>query len=292
MAWKQLSVITTKTSAADVAELFSTFGALSVTYMDAADQPVYEPPPGATEIWQQTKVIGLFELDSNPEIIEPLLSSQLTHVNLQDWQLETLEDQLWERAWLEHYQPMLFADKLWVCPTGMEQQEPGKVSLILDPGLAFGTGTHATTALCLQWLASHNQQDKTIIDYGCGSGILAIAAVLLGAKHADAVDIDPQALTATQDNADKNKIREHIACHLAEQYNAAPVDTVMANILAKPLVELADLLANLVKPGGNIVLSGILREQAGTVLEAYRPFFNLAPPVQQDDWCRIDGIKL
>ncbi len=292
MAWKQLSVITAKTSAADIADLFTSFGALSVTYMDAADQPVYEPKPGTTEIWQQTKVLGLYEMDSNPEIIEPLLSSQLAHLNLQDWQLEIVEDQLWERAWLEHYQPMLFADKLWVCPAGMERQEPDKISLILDPGLAFGTGTHATTALCLQWLANHDQQDRTIIDYGCGSGILAIAALLLGATHADAVDIDPQALTATRNNADKNQIQDRIDCHLAEQFNVSPADTLLANILAKPLIELAGNLASLVRPGGYIALSGILKEQSAAVVSAYQPFFKLLPTAYQDDWCRIVGTKL
>jgi ribosomal protein L11 methyltransferase len=144
----------------------------------------------------------------------------------------------------------------------------------------------------LQWLASHDQQGRTIIDYGCGSGILAIAALLLGATHADAVDIDPQALTATRNNADKNQIQDRIDCHLAEQFNVSPADTLVANILAKPLIELAGNLASLVRPGGYIVLSGILKEQSATVVSAYQPFFKLLPTAYQDDWCRIVGTKL
>lgn len=293
MAWKQLSVTTTKTSAETVSELFCNFGAVSVTYMDAADQPVYEPKPGDTEIWRQTKVIGLFELDSNAEIIEPLLTKQLGYLKLDDWQLDVIEDQVWERAWLEHYQPMLFADRLWVCPTDMAQQQPGKTSLILDPGLAFGTGTHATTALCLQWLAEHQHlHDKTVLDYGCGSGILAIAALLLGAKKANAVDIDPQALEATCANAEKNQVSDKVSCYLAEDYSSQPADLVLANILAGPLIELTETLTQLVAPGGTLVLSGILDDQADAVIASYRPYFHLQPTAHQDDWCRISGSKI
>ena len=180
MPWHQLSVITKQNTAPDVADFFSTLGAVSVTYMDAEDQPVYEPLPGETKIWNQTQVIALFEMDAEPALVKTCLFSQFSDNTLNAWSQETLEDQVWERSWMEHYHPMKFGKTLWVCPTGQEKQEEGSVCLTLDPGLAFGTGTHPTTALCLEWLANQDIKHKTVIDYGCGSGILAVAALLLG----------------------------------------------------------------------------------------------------------------
>lgn len=291
MAWHQLSVITNELNAPALSDFFSDLGAVSVTYMDAEDQPVYEPLPGETKIWPNTKVIALFELNANPELIKDLVSAQFKDHPLQDWTAEILEDQAWERSWMEYYKPMKFADRLWVCPTGQEQHEPGTVCLTLDPGLAFGTGTHPTTALCLEWLASHDLTGKTVIDYGCGSGILAVAAILLGAREAHAIDIDPQALTATQDNALKNNIADRIKCYLPEQFTPFKADVVLANILAQPLIELADKITGLVGTGGHLVLSGILNEQASEVSAAYRPYIHLNPATTQEDWCRLDGCK-
>ncbi|HEY8219410.1 MAG TPA: 50S ribosomal protein L11 methyltransferase, partial [Methylobacter sp.] len=159
------------------------------------------------------------------------------------------------------------------------------------PGLAFGTGTHPTTALCLEWLASHDLTGKTVIDYGCGSGILAVAAILLGAKEAHAVDIDPQAITATQSNALKNKVQDKIACYLPEQFTPFQADIVLANILAKPLIDMAEQISNLVAPSNHLVLSGILHEQAESVMNAYQQYIIFNAPVQQEDWIRLDGIK-
>ena len=193
---------------------------------------------------------------------------------------------------MEYYQPMKFADKLWVCPTDQEQYEPNTVCLTLDPGLAFGTGTHPTTALCLEWLASHELQNKTVIDYGCGSGILAVAAVLLDAKIAHGVDIDPQAITATESNALKNKVEDKINCYLPEQFTPFQADVVLANILAKPLIDMSENICALVATGGHLVLSGILFEQADSVIQAYEKFIHFNPLVQQEDWIRLDGIKL
>jgi ribosomal protein L11 methyltransferase len=192
---------------------------------------------------------------------------------------------------MEYYHPMKFAEKLWVCPTGQENHEAGTVCLTLDPGLAFGTGTHPTTALCLEWLASHDLTDKIVIDYGCGSGILAVAAVLLGAKHAHAIDIDPQAITATLSNAEKNQVSEKISCYLPEQFSPLAADVVLANILAKPLIELAPAIMQLVKPAGQLVLSGILNEQADSVSAAYSLQMAMNEAVSQEDWCRLDGVK-
>jgi len=291
MTWHQISVITDEKTAPKLADFFSNLGAVSVTYMDAEDEPVYEPAIGETRIWSNTQVTALYELDAEPALIESLTFSQFKKAGLRNWLYERVEDQEWERAWMEFYKPMKFADKLWVCPTGQEQHETGTVCLTLDPGLAFGTGTHPTTALCLEWLASHDLTGKTIIDYGCGSGILAVAAVLLGATTAHAIDIDPQAITATQDNALKNHVQDKIRCYLPEQFSAVQADVVLANILAKPLIDLSAQINQLVIPGGNLVLSGILQEQAESVMNAYRQSIIFQSPVQQEDWIRLDGNK-
>lgn len=293
MSWHQISVTTDEQTAPEVAEYFSDLGAVSVTYMDAEDEPVYEPAIGETKIWQRTRVIALYELTADPAKIRSQTLKQFQKACLNYWEFEVIADQAWERAWMEHYRPMKFADKLWVCPTGQEQQEEGTVCLTLDPGLAFGTGTHPTTALCLEWLASHNLKGKTVIDYGCGSGILAIAAVLLDAKIAYAVDIDPQAITATESNAEKNKVQDKVISCLPEQFKKMSVrtDIVLANILAKPLIDMAGPISALLLSKGQLVLSGILAEQAQSVFDGYQAYVNLNNCVQQEDWVRLTGTK-
>lgn len=292
MTWHQISVITDKPTASKVSDFFSEIGAVSVTYMDAEDKPVYEPAPGETKIWEQTQVIALFELDTEPELVKTLLFAQFNDSQLSDWFHEILEDQTWERSWMEYFKPMKFGDTLWVCPTGQEITEANTSCMTLDPGLAFGTGTHATTALCLQWLAKHDLTNKVVIDYGCGSGILAVAALLLGAKEAHAIDIDPQAITATLANAEKNNVSGKIKCYLPEQFKALQADIVLANILAQPLCQLSESITALIKPSGQLVLSGILNEQADSVITAYQQHNMLIqPPTTQEDWCRLDGIK-
>ena len=293
MAWHQITVITNEDTAPKIADYFSGLGAVSVTYMDAEDEPVYEPAIGETKIWTNTRVIALYELTADPAKIRSQTLKHFHQACPNHWEFEVIQDQAWERAWMEHYKPMKFADKLWVCPTGQEQQEECTVCLILDPGLAFGTGTHPTTALCLEWLASHDLKDMTVIDYGCGSGILAIAALLLGATTAYAVDIDPQAITATESNAEKNNVQDRIVCCLPEQFNSLNVhaDVVLANILAKPLIEMVGQITSLVVPGGRLVLSGILVEQAQSVIEGYQPYLSLDKCVQQEDWIRLTGSR-
>jgi len=291
MAWHQISVITNEDTVPQLADFFSNLGAVSVTYMDAEDEPVYEPAIGETKIWSNTQVIALYELDADPELIKAQVVRQFKEDELHNWLYEAVDDQEWERAWMEYYKPMKFADKLWVCPTDQEQHEPGTVCLTLDPGLAFGTGTHPTTALCLEWLASHDLTAKTVIDYGCGSGILAVAAILLGAKVAHAVDIDPQAITATQSNALKNNVQDKINCYLPEHFTPLQADIVLANILAKPLIDMSEQICKLVVLGGQLVLSGILYEQAEAVINAYQHAIAFNPLVQQEDWIRLDGIK-
>ena len=292
MSWKQLSVITDQQHAPALSDLFSQLGAVSVTYLDALDEPLYEPELGETKIWEQTRVVALFEMSVHAEVVELLVGQQFPRFSLKDWRLDILQDQVWERTWMAHFKPMLFGDRLWVCPSGSEQESPETVCMTLDPGLAFGTGTHATTALCLEWLARYDLKDKTVLDYGCGSGILAIASVLLGANHVAAVDIDTQAITATKNNAAKNNIDSKIDCYLPDDCPAIQANIVVANILANPLIEMVQPILTLLNSGGHIVLSGILSEQAGHVMEAYSPFCQLQEPVYEGDWCRIVGIKL
>ena len=292
MAWHQLSVVTDETTAQQLSEFFSDLGAVSVTFSDAEDEPVYEPAIDQTVIWSNTRVTALFELDADPDVVQTLVFNQFIGQPLQAWSAEVLPDQAWERAWMEHFQAMKFADKLWICPTGQERQESGTVCMTLDPGLAFGTGTHPTTALCLEWLAAHDLRDKIVIDYGCGSGILAVAALLLGAGHVHAIDIDPQALTASRYNAEKNQVQDRISYYLPEQFSPVAADIVIANILAKPLIDLSASIAALVKPGGSLVLSGILKQQADTVAEAYRlNGLEIAAAVSREDWCRLNAEK-
>jgi ribosomal protein L11 methyltransferase len=291
MAWQQISVITDENTAPLLADLFSDLGAVSVTYMDAEDEPVYEPAIGETKIWSHTEVIALYEVDADPAQIADFVSKKFQQERLRNWRCERVEDQEWERAWMEYYQPMKFAGKLWVCPTDQEQHEPGTVCLTLDPGLAFGTGTHPTTALCLEWLAGRDLTGNTVIDYGCGSGILAVASILLGAKAAYAVDIDPQALTATENNAIKNRVQDRIYCYLPEQLPIIQADIVLANILAKPLCDLSDKICSLIVSEGQLVLSGILHEQTESVVNAYRNKIQFDAPTRQEDWIRLSGTK-
>lgn len=292
MAWHQISVITDESTAPQLADYFSDLGAVSVTYTDAEDEPVYEPAIDQTKIWTNTQVTALFEIDADPDVVQTLVFNQFIGSPLNAWVSELLQDQVWERAWMEHFKPMKFADKLWVCPSGQEQDDADTVCMTLDPGLAFGTGTHPTTALCLEWLASHDLKDKVVIDFGCGSGILAIAALLLGARHAHAIDIDPQALTASQYNAEKNQVQDRISYYLPEQFTPFEADVVLANILAKPLIELSPSISQLVAKQGNLILSGILNEQADSVADAYRQLgFVVGEAVKQEDWCRLDGVN-
>jgi len=288
MPWLQLTFYSTKEKAETLADLLSEAGAAAVTMQDAADQPLYEPPPGATPLWQLTNVVGLFAEDADGVTIVHQLQAQWQG-EFPDYRSEMLEDQDWERAWMDDFKPMRFGERLWIVPSWHEPPAGDTVNILLDPGLAFGTGTHPTTRLCLEWLDGHEIQGKTVIDYGCGSGILALAAALLGAESVIGVDNDPQALVATLDNAARNGVS--IRAYLPKEAPQAPVDVLVANILAGPLIELAPRLASLVREGGAIALSGILPEQAEAVSMAYSEWFAMQPPVEQDGWIRLEGIR-
>lgn len=290
--WRQLSVVAEDTLADEVSEALVDCGALAVSFEDAADQPLFEPKPGEIPIWNQTKVIGLFPREADLPSIRDDIAARFTR-GLGSWSLEALEDRPWERVWLEHFQPVRYGRRLWICPTGFDISPDDGVIVRLDPGLAFGTGSHPTTSLCLEWLdGAPSLQGERVIDYGCGSGILAIAALLLGAARADAVDIDPQALVATRENARKNSVEARLHCCRPEQFPAATqADVVVANILANPLINLAPELAGRVRKGGSLILSGILAEQAADVGEAYRPWFGDLNRTEMDGWVRLDGMR-
>ncbi|NJD06917.1 MAG: 50S ribosomal protein L11 methyltransferase [Methylococcaceae bacterium] len=293
VCWHQLSVATTETQADGAADLLSDLGALSVSLEDEGDQPLFEPKPGETPIWRNTRIIALFESATAAVAARQSLLERFGEAGFSGWRTELIQDQAWERAWLEHFKPMRFGRRLWIVPTGFDAPgDPEAVCVKLDPGLAFGTGTHPTTALCLAWLDGQDLAGKTLIDFGCGSGVLAVAGLLLGAKSAVGVDIDPQALAATADNARKNGVEGRIDSVLAPQLPPHPADLLLANILANPLIELAPQLTALIKPGGQLVLSGILEAQAEAVLEAYRTRFRMDPPQALDGWVRLTGTRL
>ena len=275
-------------------------GAVSVTYTDSEDQPLYEPAPGETPLWDNVTLVALFSADMSKESLESVLAEKLAPLLLAPCSLLLLEDQDWERAWMDDFKPMGFGDNsLWVCPTGMTPESPGGVIMHLDPGLAFGSGTHPTTSLCLEWLAENKPAGLSLVDYGCGSGILGIAALLLDADIVYGVDNDPQALLASLDNCEKNGMNaEKFPLFLPGDYaqalssgDVSQVDIVLANILAGPLVELSEYLAAMAKPEGRILLSGILCEQANEVMSAYNQWFVFNEPAVEGDWIRLDGKR-
>jgi ribosomal protein L11 methyltransferase len=267
-------------------------GALAITLEDDADNPVLEPGPGATPLWPSVHVRGLFDADVSRQHIATALQreARINRPDLMQWR--QIDDQDWTRAWMDRFQPMRFGQHLWIVPTGMQIPfDEQNTEIRLDPGLAFGTGTHPTTALCLEWLDGQGLEGKTVVDYGCGSGVLGIAAALKGATRVICVDNDPQALEATVANALRNGVEDRIVCQAPQEYDDQQADIMLANILAGPLIELAPLLSNSVKPGGQIVLSGVLEEQAEQVAAAYRKAFGEMKLASSDGWVRLVGIR-
>ena len=294
MNWLQIAINTTKDNAERAEDCLFSAGAQTVTLTDAADQPILEPGVNEVPIWNAVIVTGLFNFDNNQQALLESINLCLADTSY-NCSCEILEDQNWTRAWMDHYHEMQFGERLWVCPLHVEPPQAEAVNLRLDPGLAFGTGTHPTTSLCLRWLDQNIKNQDTLLDYGCGSGILAIAACMLGTKQADGVDIDPQALLATHSNAEINDVAKRVNTYLPEDYlkqhASTQYDIVMANILSGPLAELAPTLAQHTRASGDIVLSGILREQADTVLNTYSHFFKMDKPVFEEDWVMLHGVK-
>jgi len=267
-------------------------GALSVTLTDAADDPVLEPAPGATPLWPSVRLSALFPGGTDAA---PLVASLARTLGLAPARIsfEQVPDRAWEREWLKDFRPMRFGRRLWIAPGGQPVTDAGAIVLELDPGLAFGTGTHPTTAMCLEWLDGLDLRGRRVLDYGCGSGVLALAALKLGAAHAVAVDIDRQALTATLDNAARNGLSGSIeVLHADDLRDDARKDIVLANILAGPLVDLAPRLAAATCAGGRLVLAGMLGTQTESVAGAYRPWFHMHSFADRDGWTALTGRKM
>ncbi len=279
-------------------------GALAVTLLDAeAETPneraILEPGVGEMPIWGEVALSALFEVDTDPLILLAALEAFDPGLDWAGAAFRKVEDQDWERAWMDQYVPLRFGARTWIVPWNHELPEgadaPDAAVVRLDPGLAFGSGTHPTTALCLRWLdalaAEGALQGRTVLDFGCGSGILALAALKLGATQAVGVDNDPQAILATADNAARNGVGDRLAVHLPKDEPAATYPVVVANILATALDTLADTLAARVAPGGRITLSGILDGQQDALLERYTVWFDALTVAREDDWVRIDGRR-
>jgi ribosomal protein L11 methyltransferase len=292
MTWLQLRLDTHPGEIESLEERMLATGAVAVTMEDNADQPVLEPGVGETPLWGQVRLTGLYPADTDMDQVVAAFPPEL--LRRANQRVEILEDKDWEREWMQHYRPMPFGKRLWVCPSWLEPPEPGAINLLLDPGLAFGTGTHPTTALCLGQLDGMDLAGCDIVDYGCGSGILAVAALRLGATCALAVDNDPQALVATRDNAARNGI----AAASMEVVLPGAVDSqawsgraslVIANILAGPLMELADTLLAFLQPGGTLLLSGLLDTQAAALCDHYADRISLQVESEKDGWVCLRG---
>lgn len=289
--WIQIKLRTTNQSADTIAELLEQLGALAVSYTDAEDSPILEPKPGERRLWPNTEVTGLLEQGTDPKPILAVLKQLLgDHIPMV---ATTLEDKNWIRAWMDQFKPLKFGQHLWICPSWLSVDEKDSVVVMLDPGLAFGTGTHPTTSLCLSYLDSLDLKDKDILDYGCGSGILAIAALKLGAKSATGVDIDEQALIASKENAKRNGVEDKLQLVMGtdKKLDLPQFPITVANILAGPLAELEPIIASLTQSGGKLALSGILTEQADSVIEAYSKDFVMNKVKDLDGWALLTGTK-
>lgn len=289
MAWLQINVLLPAQQTELIETVFTQLNSLAITYSDGGNQAIFEHELGNTPLWQFTRVTGLFENTDAKQLVKQV--RQLLNADSPvEIHCQTLENKDWERAWLEHFKPMQFGERLWVIPNAYEPPDANAINIFLDPGLAFGTGTHETTALCLQWLAQNQINQLSVIDFGCGSGILAIAAAKLGAKKIIAIDIDPQAIIATKENSIKNQVENRIK---AEQtVPMQQVDLLIANILAKPLINLAPLFAKLLKPGATLVMSGILSEQADRLIEHYQSNFTQFNRQKKGDWILLSCRRL
>lgn len=301
MSWLEVKIRSERDGAEALEALLEEQGAVSVTLIDAEDEPLFEPGPGETPLWNHVVITGLFPQGTDATMLQLQLTAAWSPQALPPMRFTELPEQDWVRAWLDDFKPMRFGSRLWVCPEELRQDvtQADATVLLLDPGLAFGTGTHPTTSLCLQWLDAQQLENLTLIDYGCGSGILGLAALLLGAGSVYGVDNDPQALTATTENCRKNRLdptRFPLSLPNAWMRSIAsgeikPVDGMMANILAGTLIELAEFLSLQVKHGGWILLSGILREQADAVVAAYAPWCQGFAVAAEGDWVRISATR-
>ena len=297
MKWLQIHITVDQAQVDFTETLLLSLGAVSVTLDDAENQDLLEPLPGETPLWNKVIVTGIYAQEDDEEIdvaaLETFIRLQLPEVEMRS---AFMEDQVWERTWMDAYEPIQVADNFWIVPEWMTPPDANAVNLKLDPGLAFGTGNHASTFLCLQWLGKTDVKDKIVIDYGCGSGILGVAALLLGAKKVYATDIDPQAVLATQQNAELNGVLENLYVGLPDEFNEElkdqKADILVANILAGPLMMLAPQFSTLIKSEGQFALAGVIEEQVADVSSVYSEFFDILEVEKRDEtWCRISGQR-
>jgi ribosomal protein L11 methyltransferase len=266
-------------------------GATSVTFVDSRDDPILEPLPGEFRLWPATRLQALFDgADADTDALTRVLSHALG-ISPQVIRARVVEDRAWEREWLKDFHAMRFGERLWICPHHEQVDDPNAVVVKMDPGLAFGTGTHPTTALCLEWLDRGLVAGARIIDYGCGSGVLAVAAARLGAQEAHCFDIDPQALIASHDNAAANAVGSRVRLHNSADSLPAKIDVLLSNILSGPLCELAPRFADLVRPDGDLVLAGLLEQEVADVTRAYDAWFDIRPFGQREGWVGLCGRR-
>jgi len=296
MRWRQFVMDLEALSPECVEEVFTRHGAQAISLSDAGNHPVLIRGADETPLWPDSRITGLFSAGTDLDSLKEDLLSSLQLGSLPDHHIEELADRPWEREWLRDCRPMCFGRRLWVSPDAFEIDAEDAIIVRLDPGLAFGTGTHPSTALCLDWLDGLDLTGQRVLDFGCGSGILAIAALALGAESVSAVDTDPQAITATRENADKNAVASRLFVTQDVADISGTFDTVVANILAEPLVQNAETICKKIVPGGLLALSGILAEQAGGVIEAYRDRIEFEPPqadrTTDQTWVRLVGKRI
>jgi len=293
MAWLELSLTLRADQQERIEQALDDLGALSVTLLDAADHPIFEPAPGETPLWPTIALAVLFDVAIDRAGLVHALTELVPEVAPDQLVFRKIEDQDWTRAWMDQFQPMQFGRRLWIYPWNIEPPAGPDDTVIVrpDPGLAFGTGTHPTTALCLRWLDGVDLAGKTVLDYGCGSGVLAIAALKLGAARVVGIDIDPQALAASRDNAERNGVTNRLDLMLPGDYRPKPHAVLVANILAAPLGELAPVFAASLAAGGAFALSGILTGQQDELLALYAADFTDLTVAIDGDWARIDGRR-
>jgi ribosomal protein L11 methyltransferase len=290
MSWLQVQVNLGKLPPATVEETLLEIGAESIELTDGGNNPILEPGPGATPLWETTRITALFQSDVDTTKVRLAIAAAVSPAPLPPIQITVVEDQDWVALWQESLRPMLFGEKLWICPRSQKCPDPNGDIVILEPGLAFGSGTHPTTSLCLDWIATHDLAGLRILDFGCGSGILAIAGIACGARHATAVDADEQAIKATNANSTDNGCGAHIDVLRADCLAAGePYDVIIANILSGTLIELEPLLRAHSHSGTRLVLSGVLASQGNDVENAYRAWASFEPPKMIEDWLLLSA---
>jgi len=291
MAWLRLTICSRLPCLEDLGDLLEKFDASSISYTSGSDEAIFGDDSSANEYWEKTAVSALFPADIDIDILVACIRNKLGPENVLDYVAEPVKEESWDESLKIAFQPLVFSHRLCICPS-WHSRPPDIANIVeLDPGLAFGTGAHATTSLCLQWLADNEVTGKAVIDYGCGSGILGLAAARLGARSVVAVDIDPQALLATDDNARKNQLEAVVQAVFPDDACIRQADILLANILLNPLLQLSSTFKNLLGSGGQIVLSGILANQAAECAKDYSQWFDLDEPVFQGEWAMLAGIR-